>query len=409
MLVLVLVAGLVTAVVTVRRSFPQTDGEIEVPGLGAKVEVLRDEHGIPQVYADTSDDLFYAQGYVQAQDRFFEMDFRRHVTSGRLSELLGEDALETDMYIRTMGWRRVAEQELSLLSPETQAYLEAFSAGVNAYIDSHTPSEMSLEYSVLALNGLDYTPEEWTPRTPVAWLKAMAWDLRGNMEDEIERALMSVNHTAEEIAELYPPYPYDRHRRSSTRARSSTASSSRTPAAAAPASRPGRALTPRSPTPSSGSTPGWSAMPEMLGHGRGHRQQRLGRRRRALHDRQPILANDPHLGISMPGIWYQMGLHCTEVSEACPFDVTGFTFAGVPGRGDRPQPADRLGLHQPRPRRGRPLPREGRRQALRVRRQASGRSRPARRSSRSSARTSRSRSRCAPPGTARCSPTSRRS
>jgi penicillin G amidase len=144
--------------VVVRKSYRRTEGRIAVPGVEAEVEVLRDAHGVPQVYASSAHDLFYAQGFVQAQDRFYEMDVRRHMTSGRLAEMLGEDALETDKFIRTMGWRRVAEEELSLLEPETLAYLEAFSEGVNAYIDSHTPSEMSLEYSVLALNGLEYVP-----------------------------------------------------------------------------------------------------------------------------------------------------------------------------------------------------------------------------------------------------------
>ncbi|MBY9075185.1 penicillin acylase family protein [Nocardioides sp. WL0053] len=330
-LVLVLVAGLVTAVVTVRRSLPQTDGEVEVPGLGAKVEVVRDDHGIPQVYASSSDDLFYAQGYVQAQDRFFEMDFRRHVTSGRLSELLGKDALEADMYIRTMGWRRVAEQELSLLSPETLSYLEAFSAGVNAYMDSHTPSQMSLEYSLLALNGLDYAPEEWTPADSVAWLKAMAWDLRGNMEEEIQRALMTVNHSAEEIASLYPAYPFERHQPIVTQGAvvdgvfEQDASGSDT-------RKPARPALPTAVTDSLERLgAGLERMPEMLGHGKG-----IGSNAWAVDGEhsttgKPILANDPHLGTSMPGIWYQMGLHCTELSEACPFDTTGFTFAGVPG------------------------------------------------------------------------------
>ena len=84
-----LVALLVTAVVLVRRPFPQTSGELELKVLDSKVEVVRDEHGIPQVYADSTADLMRAQGFVQAQDRFFEMDVRRHVTAGRLSELFG--------------------------------------------------------------------------------------------------------------------------------------------------------------------------------------------------------------------------------------------------------------------------------------------------------------------------------
>ena len=330
-LALLLIVGLVIAVVTVRKPFPTVDGEINVPGLAAEVEVTRDENGIPQVYADTSADLFYAQGFVQAQDRFFEMDFRRHVTSGRLSELLGEEALETDMYIRTMGWRRVAEEELSLLSPETLAYLEAYSAGVNAYIDSHTVSQMSLEYSVLALNGLDYTPEAWAPADSVAWLKAMAWDLRGNMDEEIDRAIASVRHTPEEIESLYPAYPYDRHQPivgqggvvDGVFEQDASRSSSRKPARAG--------LTPELVDALEAMNKGLRSMPALMGKDEG-----IGSNSWVVDGEHsttgaPILANDPHLGISVPGVWYQMGLHCRELSEACPFDVSGFTFSGVPG------------------------------------------------------------------------------
>ena len=137
---LLLVAALVVGVVVVRDSFPRTDGDMALPGLDSKVAVLRDDHGIPQIYAGTNHDLFYAQGFVQAQDRFFEMDVRRHFTAGRLSEMFGESTLDSDKTVRTMGWRRVAERELSTLSPETQAHLQAFTDGVNAYIHTHSPS-----------------------------------------------------------------------------------------------------------------------------------------------------------------------------------------------------------------------------------------------------------------------------
>ena len=196
----------------VRRPLPQTTGTLELAALDGEVEVVRDEHGIPQIYADTTDDLMRAQGFVHAQERFFEMDVRRHATAGRLAELFGEDALETDTYVRTMGWRRVAERELALLEPETRAALEAYADGVNAYLDDRSPSEISLEYTVLNLGGLDYHPDDWTPVDSLAWLKAMAWDLRGNMQEEIDRVLTADALGERRAASLYPAYPFGEHR-----------------------------------------------------------------------------------------------------------------------------------------------------------------------------------------------------
>src|SRR5690606_2350939 len=133
------------------------------------------------------------------------------ITAGRLSELFGEATLETDKMVRTMGWRRVAEQELPLLAPATRAALESYAAGVNAYIADRGNSRLALEYTVLGLGGLDYTPEPWTPVDSLAWLKAMAWDLAGNMDDEIARALLLADHPEEQVADLYPAYPMDDH------------------------------------------------------------------------------------------------------------------------------------------------------------------------------------------------------
>ncbi|MEP7088928.1 MAG: penicillin acylase family protein [Nocardioidaceae bacterium] len=334
LVVLALVAALVVVVVVVRQSFPQTSGEVTVPGLGAEATVRRDASGIPQVYADTSHDLFYAQGFVQAQDRFFEMDVRRHTTAGRLSEMFGSTTLEVDKTIRTMGWRRVAEQELSRLSPATQSYLQAYSDGVNAYLHEHSPSQISLEYTLLGLTGLDYRVEDWSPADSVSWLKAMAWDLRGNMEDEIQRGLMSATRTPAEIAGLFPDYPYRRHQPIVDQGavvdrvfeQDATIGGTRKPArpALGPAevralSRVDRAL---------------HGMPHTLG-GSGSADG-IGSNAWVVdgdHSTtgKPILANDPHLGVSVPGIWYQMGLHCTHLSAECPFDVSGFTFSGLPG------------------------------------------------------------------------------
>ncbi len=178
-----------------------------MPGLKAQVEVFRDEYGVPHIYADNAEDLFQAQGFVHAQDRFYEMDVRRHITAGRLSELFGASQVETDTFIRTLGWRRVAEQELGLLSASTRRYLDAYAAGVNTYLRSRSSGDLSLEYSLLALQGLNYRPADWTAVDSLSWLKAMAWDLGSNMRPEIERARMSARVGRDRAAELQPDYP----------------------------------------------------------------------------------------------------------------------------------------------------------------------------------------------------------
>ncbi|WP_238993222.1 penicillin acylase family protein [Nocardioides caldifontis] len=323
-LVLALVATSVLAVTTVRSSFPQTEGTIDVPGLSADVRVVRDDAGVPQIWADTPEDLFFAQGFVQAQDRFFEMDVRRHITAGRLSELFGEETLETDKVVRAMGWRRVAEEEVARLDPTTVNYLEAFSAGVNAYVADRSPGELSLEYTLLSLGGLDdYAVEAWTPADSVAWLKAIAWDLRGNMQDEVDRAMASSRVDPERVEELYPAYPYARHRPIVTGSRSAARTGTVPSYGRHPEKAAVRAL--------EATDRALDAVPTMVGTGEGVGSNAWVVDGDHSTTGMPILANDPHLAPTLPGVWYQMGLHCNVVDDECPFDVAGFTFAGLPG------------------------------------------------------------------------------
>ncbi len=334
-LVLGLLATLVTAVLLVRRPFPQVDGTITLPGLTGEVEVVRDAHGIPQLYADTTADLMAAQGFVHAQERFYEMDVRRHTTAGRLSELFGPDTLEIDQFVRTLGWRRVAEQELALLEPRTRAALDAYAAGVNAYLDTHTPSQIAVQYTVLGLGGLDYRPEPWTAVDSLAWLKAMAWDLKGNLDEEIERALVSADHTAEQVAELFPGYDHGAHRPIVSQGavvddvfeQDAEEGGTRKPR------RPAYTADQRSELVRLKSA--LDDLPDLLGGGQGSTDGWGSNSWVVDGDLtdtgEPLLANDPHLGVSVPGIWVQMGLHCRTVSDECPFDVAGFTFSGVPG------------------------------------------------------------------------------
>ncbi|MEO6019249.1 MAG: penicillin acylase family protein [Knoellia sp.] len=341
------IAALVVAIVgvsLVRRSFPQTEGEIVIPGLSSKVSVLRDDRGIPQIYGDSVTDIAKAQGYVHAQDRFFEMDLRRHITAGRLSELVGDAGLETDKVIRTMGWRRIAEAELPTLEPSTRTYLQAYADGVNAYLRGRSPSQASLEYVVLGTSVKNYSIEDWTPADSIAWLKAMAWDLRGDYSDELARARLSTRITPAQIAELYPPYdlankpilsPQD------WQPVAATASSSAVPAALVGARALAKSTSAQSAAVASDSPSAQrayaavgralAAVPQLLGRGDGIGSNSwvVGPDKSATG--KPLLANDPHLSPGQPGIWYQIGLHCRQKSDQCPLEVAGFSFSGVPG------------------------------------------------------------------------------
>ena len=308
------------------KSFPQIDGEIKITGLDGPVDIYRDKMGIPHIYASSTHDLFFAQGYVHAQDRFWQMDFWRHIGSGRLSEMFGEGQVNTDSFLRTLGWRQVAEKEYEMLSPESKATIDSFTEGVNAYIQERGPVELSLEYLILTgvLNP-DYKIEPWTPVNSLTWGKAMAWDLGGNMDDEIERAILLKTLTPEQLTELYPGYPedypvivpaieeniiMDAGGQKPNSIADFNSMNLNLQAVADKLKLMESALGPTGPDIGSNS---WVVSGALTTTGK------------------PFLANDMHLGIQMPSIWYQNSLHCLPKNEACPFDVTGFSFPGVPG------------------------------------------------------------------------------
>ncbi len=331
--VLALIAGGAFALWTVRRPLPQTGGEARLAGLDGAVRVVRDAHGIPQIYASTAEDLFRAQGYVHAQDRFFEMDYRRHVTAGRLAELVGEnaDAIKADKVVRTLGWRRVAQVEWdTVLSPTTKAYLQAYADGVNAYLKDRKPSQIALEYTVLGTTVRVDAPQKWDPVDSVAWLKAMAWDLRGNYHTELGRALAYT--TIKDVArvnELFPAYPSSQNAPIlSPRDLTNTADDG----AAAPLSKDGVDLASPAVSRALSATAGaLGAVPVLIGKDDGVGSNSWVVAGRYTTTGRPLLANDPHLDFSAPSVWVQGGLHCTDVGPACPFDVAGFSFAGFPG------------------------------------------------------------------------------
>ncbi|MGW4160496.1 penicillin acylase family protein [Streptomyces sp. NPDC004788] len=340
-LVLALVGGIgyggYWGVDTVRGSFPQTTGTLKLDKLSGPVEVKRDAYGVPQIYADNEADLFRAQGYVQAQDRFYEMDVRRHLTAGRLSEMFGKSQVDTDAFLRTLGWRRVAQEEYDkVLSPETKKNLQAYAEGVNAYLKDRDPSDISVEYAALTLAN-DYSIEPWTPVDSVAWLKAMAWDLRGNMQEEIDRSLMASRLKPSEIAQLYPDYPYALHQPIVGKGAVDKITGKFDPEAE-PRDTAGTTGTGDG-TATQGIQSQLSALsdsldeiPALLGpSGSGIGSNSWVVSGRYTTSGKPLLANDPHLAPMLPSLWYQMGLHCRTVSATCGYDVAGYTFSGMPG------------------------------------------------------------------------------
>lgn len=303
-----------------RRPFPQIDGEIEVPGLQDSVEILRDSEGIPHIYASTAEDLLLAQGFVHAQDRFFQMDTWRHIGAGRLAEMFGDDQVETDSFIRAMGWYDLAAAQYDASPDRARAYLDAYAAGVNAYLATRSPAELGFEYTILELINHDYDPEPWTPVDTLVWGKVMSWDLRGNLDAEIDRALLLGTLDEEDVHLLYPSYPDE----------APLIVTSDEPRTGGPGINP---------PPVSGITVAYERTAhnaQLIDTITGGGADGLGSNSWVVsgdlsETGSPLLANDPHLGIRMPSIWYQVGLHCIEPSQACPFDVAGFSFAGVPG------------------------------------------------------------------------------
>ncbi len=292
-----LVVGVILAGVGtwfVRRPWPQVDGTVAVSGLSAPVEVIRDEWGVPHIYAENEHDLFFAQGYVHAQDRLWQMEFNRRIGSGTLSAVLGEATLDTDRFLRTLGLRRAAEKDWAIVDDDTRVVLEAYAEGVNAYIETHR-DRLPLEFTIL---GVD--PAPWTPVDTLAWGKVMSFDLGGNYEFELLRARIIAELGEEAAQQLLPPY-----------------------AEGAPVIIPPEA---RSYAWLRGADfDGLDALSAILGD----RGPFWGSNNWVVHGSRtatgmPMLANDTHLGLNMPSIWYENGLHGGR------FDSVGFTCPGVP-------------------------------------------------------------------------------
>ena len=321
------------------RSLPDAAGTFEVAGLSGRVEIVRDADAIPHIFAADKLDALFGLGFVHAQDRLWQMEFQRRVGHGRLSEVLGSATIKQDRFLRTVGFGRAAKSAWDRLPDTAKAQVNAYVAGVNAFIDSHKGSRLPPEFSILR-----FTPEPWTGPDVLAWVKMMAWDLSANYSTELLRRDIAAQVGVTRMRELLPPYPPDGLNIVSPDnadvSPSTTTTTSRQPTIvsfnrAFESDRGARGF-----GSDSGARAPWTeAFNNALGSsspalsdfllGGGGAVEGLGSNNWVVDGTmtasgKPLLANDPHLGAQIPSVWYLA--HIT----AGDFDVIGATLPGTP-------------------------------------------------------------------------------
>ncbi len=274
-----------------RRPLPKTSGTIELEGPKGPVRIRRDRWGVPHIEAERDGDLWFGEGFAQAQDRLWQMDFYRRVVTGTLAEFAGEEGLPVDRLMRTLGIRRVAEREAEELAPDLLAKLEPFCAGVNAAA-AHAPA-MPFEMQLLRLEF-----EPWRPVDVLSLGKLLAFGLATNWERELLRADMVRALGPELTAKLDPTYPLD----SPIGTQEQWTGDGIGIAEQIDAVRRSMGLAAEA-----GGSNNWAVSGARSATG------------------SPLIAGDPHLPPSMPGIWYQVGL--TRGDRV----VHGASLPGLPG------------------------------------------------------------------------------
>lgn len=297
--VVVVILGVVSTMfgLLLIRPLPTLDADLRLLGLHERVEVLRDKYGVPHIFATDEHDVFFIQGYVTAQDRLWQMDIYRRAAQGRLAEVLGEPALESDRFMRTLGLHRAARLDFDVISDAARGALEAYMEGVNKFLQQHGES-LPVEFTILG-----YRPEPWTPFDTLAIAKLQLYDAAGNYTQELLRAGIAARLGPEVLATLLPDAATNANR-----------DDARAWALVAPHLSPGLA----------GDGP--AALANVLGgagQGLGSNCWAVAGSRTASG--KPLLAGDPHLPVRNPSIWYEIAL------DAGDLHLIGFSIPGVPG------------------------------------------------------------------------------
>lgn len=350
LVVVVAVGGLLTMITA--RSLPQTSGSLALAGLHSEASILRDANGIAQIVANDPHDLFMAQGYFHASERFWQMEVYRHAGAGTLSELFGKTTLKQDEYIRTLGLTQSADRDLANMSPTGLSALQAYADGVNAWIAAHH-GNLGLPFVMLGMEaglggGLGgYDPKPWTTRDSATFAKLQALVLGGNLDSEVFRQAADARLGDRALTDqLFPAYPADSPIEVPTGAAGSDGAGITGRAGPTAAGRDTIASgAGGSAAIDEATTAGWLELGRLSqsvlaitgldqagtfasDRGIGSNDWVVGPTKSASG--HALLANDPHLGLDMPSVWIMNGLHCRTPGANCPYDVVGVSFPSVP-------------------------------------------------------------------------------
>lgn len=263
-----------------------TEGDFHVSGLRSSVQITHDKYGTPNIVAANDHDAFFTLGYKHASDRLWQLEIQRRLVQGRLSEILGPKTLQSDIWMRTLGLEDAAKRSIKYLDPESIAVLNAYADGINAWIDQ--VDVLPLEFQAFGIK-----PEPWSIYDTLGWQKYFALNLNGNMFDEMRRLVLQQHFSSKQINYFYPFDPIE--------SLANNASSS-----------PKNLIVSRE-------------MMNLFGAGYKYAGSNAwvvsGKHTQSGH---PIIANDPHLGLQLPGLWYAAKLKGDKL------DVAGMTLVGMP-------------------------------------------------------------------------------
>jgi penicillin amidase len=302
-----------------RQSLPDYDANATVRGLTGDVDIVRDADAIPHIFASNKLDGLFGLGYAHAQDRLWQMEFQRRVGHGRLSEIFGSATLPQDRFLRTVGFGRAARSAWEHLPHETRQQVDAYVAGVNAFISAHRGRRLPPEFTLLR-----FEPEPFTGADVMVWVKMMAWDLSANYSSELLRHDMLAKIGPARMGQLLPPYPADGLSVLNDQPAASDSDD-------ASAHRHDR-------KPERSAANAWNAFERGVADGHplvadfllgGARDEAIGSNNWVVDGSltatgAPMLANDPHLSTQIPSIWYLAHVSAGD------FEIVGATLPGTP-------------------------------------------------------------------------------